>query len=137
MAKVFKVKNLRFKYPNANEDTIKSISFAVEEGKIIGLLGPSGAGKSTTQKILIKLLNNYDGEILYYGKELKTYGKTFYENIGVGFEMPVHFNKLTALENLKYFASLYKNNIDYIDLLEKVNLSDAINQKVSELTNYY
>lgn len=44
MAKVFEVKNLRFKYPNANEDTIKSISFAVEEGKIIGLLGPSGAG---------------------------------------------------------------------------------------------
>jgi len=134
MKKVFEVKNLVFKYPKSNEVTINSISFDVEEGKIFGLLGPSGAGKSTTQKILIKLLDNYEGEILYYGKDLKSYGKAFYEEIGVGFEMPVHFNKLTALENLKYFASLYKNNADYVDLLKKVNLEDAMNQEVGQFS---
>ena len=134
MKNVFEVRNLAFKYPKANEDTIKSISFEVEEGKIFGLLGPSGAGKSTTQKILIKLLGEYRGEIRYNGKDLKSYGKEFYEEIGVGFEMPVHFNKLTARENLAYFASLYKNNADYSALLEKVGLGDAKEQEVGKFS---
>jgi fluoroquinolone transport system ATP-binding protein len=106
------------------------LNFSVEKGKIIGLLGPSGSGKSTTMKILIKLLNDYRGKILYKGKDLAVYDKSFYEEIGVCFESPIHFGKLTALENLKYFSSFYKNSIDLISLLKKINLEDAINQEV-------
>lgn len=134
MEKVFEIRNLKFRYPKAKEDTIKSISFDVVKGKIVGLLGPSGAGKSTTQKILIKLIDGYEGEILYKGKDLKSYGNSFYEDVGVGFEIPVHFNKLTALENMKYFAQLYKKNINYTELFEKVNLSSAMNQNVGEFS---
>lgn len=134
MAKIFEVKDLCFKYPKHEEDTIKSISFSVDEGIIFGLLGPSGAGKSTTQKILTKLLTEYRGTILYRGKDLNSYNKSFYENIGVGFEMPVHFNKLTAIENLEYFASLYKKTIDYHELLRRVGLYDAKDQPVGEFS---
>jgi fluoroquinolone transport system ATP-binding protein len=132
MTNAFKVKDLQFTYPKNEKATIKGISFEVEEGKIFGLLGPSGAGKSTTQKILTKLLDNYSGSITYFGKDLKAYQKEFYEEVGVGFEMPVHFNKLTAMENLQYFAGLYKKNIDYVDLLTKVGLFEARNQNVGE-----
>jgi len=132
MAKVFEVKDLCFTYPKHQENTIKSISFSVDEGIIFGLLGPSGAGKSTTQKILTKLLTGYSGTILYNGKDLNSYNKSFYENIGVGFELPVHFNKLTGLENLDYFASLYKKTIDYHALLKRVGLYDAKDQMVGE-----
>ncbi len=132
MAYVFEVKNLKFRYPKNQNRTIKGVSFNVEEGHIFGLLGPSGAGKSTTQKILSKLLDDYEGEILYFGKDLKTYKKEFYEEVGVGFEMPVHFNKLTALENLDYFAGLYKKNLDYLDILTKVGLFEARNQQVGD-----
>ena len=59
MAKVFEVRNLCFKYPKQQKDTLNSISFSVDKGVIFGLLGPSGAGKSTTQKILTKLLTGY------------------------------------------------------------------------------
>jgi fluoroquinolone transport system ATP-binding protein len=124
------VKGLRFTYPKQTEETIKSIDFSVEQGSIFGLLGPSGAGKSTTQKILTKLITDYEGEILFLGKDLRSYKKDFYEVVGVGFEMPIHFNKLTALENLKYFAALYKKNIDYLELLKKVGLYEARNQEV-------
>ncbi|MBU1145476.1 MAG: ABC transporter ATP-binding protein [Firmicutes bacterium] len=134
MKNVFEVKELSFRYPRGNEDVIKGISFEVEQGKVFGLLGPSGAGKSTTQKILSKLLEDYKGEILYFGKDLKSYKKEFYENVGVGFEMPVHFNKLTALENLKYFANLYKKNINYEELLTKVGLFEARNQMVGDFS---
>ena len=134
MAYVFEVKDLCFKYPKHQEDTIKSISFSVEKGIIFGLLGPSGAGKSTTQKILTKLLTSYTGSILYDGKDLNSYNKSYYENIGVGFEMPVHFNKLTALENLKYFAGLYKKTINYEELLRRVGLYEAKDQMVGEFS---
>ncbi len=134
MAKVFEVSNLRFRYPKGTFDVIDDISFSVEEGTIFGLLGPSGAGKSTTQKILSKLLTDYQGKILYLGKDLHSYDKSFYEEIGVGFEMPVHFNKLTALENLHYFASLYKKNLDYNELLVRLGLHESKNQMVGEFS---
>ncbi|WP_245587898.1 ABC transporter ATP-binding protein [Acholeplasma granularum] len=134
MSYVFEVKDLCFKYPKHHEDTIKSISFSVEKGIIFGLLGPSGAGKSTTQKILTKLLTGYNGTILYNGNDLSSYNKSYYENIGVGFEMPVHFNKLTALENLKYFAGLYQKTIDYEALLRRVGLYEAKDQMVGEFS---
>jgi len=132
MAKVFEVKHLRFRYPKGTFDVINDISFSVEEGTIFGLLGPSGAGKSTTQKLLCKLLSDFQGEVLYRGKDLKRYDKSFYEDIGVGFEMPVHFNKLTAMENLAYFAGLYKRHLDYEELLVRLGLHEAKNQMVGE-----
>ena len=134
MANVFEVKDLRFKYPKANKDVINGISFAVKEGTIFGLLGPSGAGKSTTQRILTKMLSNYQGEIKFQGKDLHDYNKGFYENVGVGFEMPVHFAKLSAQENLDYFAGLYKKNGDYNQLLTRLGLFEARKQMVGEFS---
>jgi fluoroquinolone transport system ATP-binding protein len=128
----FSVKDLSFAYSKKKGHVINHISFDIEEGTIFGLLGPSGAGKSTTQKILIRLLQDYEGSATFYGKELKSLPQSYYENIGVGFEMPVHFNKLTGLENLKFFASLYKNHIDYEALMVRVGLADAMHQEVGQ-----
>jgi len=129
---MFQVKDLVFKYPKNKEDTIKGITFEIKEGEIFGLLGPSGVGKSTTQKILTKLLQDYKGEVTYKGKSLKNYSKEFYQEIGVGFEMPVHFSKLTAEENLDFFKKLYKSKADTDQLLKRVGLYDHRNKKVNE-----
>lgn len=129
---VFNIKDLVYRYPRQDKDTIHSISLQVEKGTIFGLLGPSGAGKSTTQKIMTKLIRDYQGKIEFLGEDLRDFGKSFYETIGVGFEMPVHFNKLTAVENLKYFAALYKTTIDYEALLRRVGLYEAKDQPVGE-----
>ncbi|MGI6151996.1 MAG: ABC transporter ATP-binding protein [Christensenellales bacterium] len=128
----FRVEDLCFKYPSSKEDTIKGITFDVLEGEIFGLLGPSGAGKSTTQKILIKLLEDYTGSIEYFGKNLKSMGNSFYEEIGVGFEMPVHFSKLTALENMRYFSGFYKRTADIQELMERVGLWEHRDVRVGE-----
>ena len=132
MAAVFEVKNLTYKYPKGKKDVICDISFSVQEGEIFGLLGPSGAGKSTTQKILIKLLDNYGGSILYFGKDLSQLNSNYYEEIGVGFEMPVHFNKLTAQENVEFFSNLYKTKADSEKLLKRVGLYEERNKMVGE-----
>lgn len=132
MRTAFNVENLRFKYPTSKAETIKGITFDVYEGEIFGFLGPSGAGKSTTQKIMIKLLEDYSGSIKYFGNDLISIGKSFYEEVGVGFEMPVHFSKMTAIENMKYFSRFYKNTADIQELMERVGLWEDRNIKVGE-----
>ncbi|MFA6855408.1 MAG: ABC transporter ATP-binding protein [Bacilli bacterium] len=131
---MFKIENLRFSYPKAEKAAVNNISFEIYKGEIFGFLGPSGAGKSTTQKILIKLLDNYQGQIFYDGKDLKTLGQSFYEDIGVSFEIPIHFSKLTAVENLSFFAKLYQNKADINELLKKVGLYEDRNKKVGEFS---
>src|SRR5690606_671129 len=129
---MFKVENLSFRYPKNEENTIKGINFDIKKGEIFGFLGPSGAGKSTTQKILIKLLDHYEGFIQYDGRNLVEIDHDFYEDIGVSFEMPIHFSKLTALENINFFKKLYKNHTDVEQLMKKLGLWADRNKKVGE-----
>ncbi len=129
---MFSVKNLSYAYPKQKELTLKNISFEIKKGEIFGFLGPSGAGKSTTQKILIKLLENYEGSIIYDGKSLNQMNQSYFEDIGVSFEMPIHFSKLTAMENIRFFQKLYKNTIDVEDLMKKVGLFEDKDKLVSE-----
>ena len=105
---MFDVKDLRFKYPKNKEETIKGISFNIKKGEIFGFLGPSGAGKSTTQKLLLKLLNGSEGQITFNGKNIQELKSSFYESIGVSFEMPIHFSKMTAYENIRFFKNYMK-----------------------------
>lgn len=123
---------MKFKYPKNKEDTIKGISFEIKKGEIFGLLGPSGVGKSTTQKLLIKLLTGYSGRIFYKGKDLNTYKNTYFEELGVGFEVPVHFSKLTGEENLNFFKKLYSSSIDTDKLLKRLGLYEDRNKRVAE-----
>ena len=112
---------------------LKNISFEVEEGEIFGFLGPSGAGKSTLQKVLIGMLKNYTGSVVVNGTQVKKHDNRFYENIGIDFEFPSLYEKLTARQNLEFFASLYSGNKRSInDLLSSVGLLSDADKKVSE-----
>jgi len=126
------IKNLEYTYPGNPEKTIKGIDFQIEKGEIFGFLGPSGAGKSTTQKIIIGILKHYAGQVQVFGKELREQRNDYYEKIGVEFEFPNLFGKLTALENLKFFRSLYSDDTeDPHELLEMIGLADDANTRVS------
>lgn len=101
------VRQLQYTYPSTHQPAISDLNFAVQPGEIFGFLGPSGAGKSTTQKVLIGLLKGYQGHVQVLGRDLASWRADYYERIGVSFETPNHFLKLTAVENLAYFAALY------------------------------
>ncbi|MEZ4776468.1 MAG: ABC transporter ATP-binding protein [Bacteroidia bacterium] len=127
------VNNLQFTYRGNKAPTVKNISFDLKKGEILGFLGPSGAGKSTVQKILIRLLSGYSGEISILDKPLPSWDHTFYEHIGVGFELPNHYLKLTARENLAFFASFYKRKTaDPMELLAMVGLDPDADKRVEE-----
>jgi fluoroquinolone transport system ATP-binding protein len=129
------VENLSFTYPKAAEPALRGLSFGIARGEIFGFLGPSGAGKSTTQKILIGLLKNYQGQVSVLGRDLKDWSADYYERIGVSFEAPNHYLKLTALENLRYFAALYGNTTqEPRGLLERVGLGADGDKPVSQFS---
>ncbi len=122
---MIEVDDLTFVYARAEQPAVAGLDFAVEEGEIFGFLGPSGAGKSTTQKILIGLLRDYRGRVSLLGRDLRSWGERLYERIGVGFEVPNLYGKLTARENLAYFRSLYAGRTADPDvLLSRVGLAD-------------
>ncbi|MFL8576772.1 ABC transporter ATP-binding protein [Clostridioides difficile] len=128
---MIKVDDLSFSY--TDRDFLQNINFGVGKGEILGFLGPSGAGKSTLQKILIGMITNYGGSVIVNGVESKRHSNKFYENIGVDFEFPSLYEKLTAIENLKYFGSLYSKKLLSIDeLLKSVGLENEANKRVSE-----
>ena len=104
---IIDVENLHFTYHGAERPALRGLDFHILPGEIFGFLGPSGAGKSTTQKILIGLLENYQGRVSVLGREINAWDASLYEKIGVSFEFPNHYLKLTALENLAYFRALY------------------------------
>jgi fluoroquinolone transport system ATP-binding protein len=129
------VDSLSYKYPGEAGLTLRDLNFRIGKGEIFGFLGPSGAGKSTTQKVLTRLIRNYEGNITILGKGLDKWNTDFYEHIGVGFELPNHYSKLTALENLKFFASFYSRPVTgFMELLSTVGLEADANKKTQEFS---
>jgi fluoroquinolone transport system ATP-binding protein len=130
---VIDVRELHFTYAHSDKVAVRGLAFAVERGEIFGFLGPSGAGKSTTQKVLIGLLEGYSGSVRVRGREVAAWTADDYERIGVSFEAPNHFLKLTGLENLRYFAALYHGPTRApAALLESVGLQSDGNRRVGE-----
>ena len=128
-------KGLIFSYPGAKEPAVNDLEFSVGDGEIFGFLGPNGAGKSTTQKVLTGLLRNYEGKVSVLGRDARDWGSELYEQVGVGFELPVHFGRLTARENLNYFASLYQGETEDLEhLLEQVDLLEDADQRVNRFS---
>ncbi len=128
---MIEVVDLSFSYNH--KPFIEHMNFSVQKGEIFGFLGPSGAGKSTLQKILTGLIRGYRGNAIVNETECKSYKNDFYENIGVDFEFPSLYEKLTGRENLKFFGSLYSKELRDIDeALKMVGLQNDGGKKVSE-----
>ncbi|MEW2481526.1 ABC transporter ATP-binding protein [Mycobacterium sp. NPDC049093] len=133
VADVIDVRGLTFTYPKATEPAVRGMDFSVAPGEIFGFLGPSGAGKSTTQKLLIGLLRGHGGQATVWGRDPLDWGPDYYQRVGVSFELPNHYHKLTGLENLRFFGALYDGpTADPMELLEAVGLGDAANTRVSK-----
>ena len=132
---VIEVEDLTFRYPNTTGQAVKGMSFSVDRGEVFGFLGPSGAGKSTTQKILTGLLTGHGGRVAVWDRDPTDWGSEYYQRIGVSFELPNHYQKLTALENLQFFASLYAGPTECpMALLDSVDLAASAHTRVGQFS---
>ena len=115
---------------------VEDVSFDVATGELFGLLGPNGAGKTTTVKMLTTLLIPSSGTATVLGHDVVKQARAVQKRIGFifGGERGLYW-RLSAIDNLRYFASLYhvepdvaKTRIPY--LLDLVGLHDRGNEKV-------
>ena len=129
---MIRVQDLSYTYPKNDTPTLTSLNFEVQKGEIFGFLGPSGAGKSTTQNLLIGLLKQWTGSVEVMGKPLTRWGRDYYGQIGVSFELPNHYLKLSARENLDFFRAMY--NVPTAtpeEVMAYVGLSEHIDKPVN------
>ncbi len=105
---------------------LNGISFSVEKGEVFGFLGPNGAGKTTTMRILLGLLHAGSGSARVKGADLAV-NDAVRGKVGVLLENNGIYDRLSAYENLFYYAQLYgvENPGDRIgELLEFTGLSE-------------
>jgi ABC-2 type transport system ATP-binding protein len=115
---------------------VEDISFDIKEGELFGLLGPNGAGKTTTVKVLATLLIPDAGTVQVKGLDIVKDANEVRKHIGFifGGERGLYW-RLSAIDNLRYFASLYhvdpdisKKRIPY--LMDLVGLNGRGDEKV-------
>ena len=129
------ISDLGFTWPGAARPTLDGLDLTVASGEVYGLLGPSGAGKSTTQRILMGLERHFSGTATVFDQPAGTLGRALYERIGVCFELPALYLRLTARENLSLFASFYAGATrDPMELLGWVDLAGAADQRVERFS---
>lgn len=119
---------------------VDGISFDIYEGEIFGLLGPNGAGKTTTIKMITGLLRPTAGNINVMGKDVDKHPMDALGNIGtvLAGDRSIYW-KLTARENLEYFAALYgcsrkeaaKRTDKILERLELKEKADVLVEKYS------
>lgn len=130
---MLKVKELYYSYTHDESYAVKGISFNIEKGEIFGFLGPNGAGKSTTQKILTGLLPLQKGEASIAEINIKKPTEELFNLIGVSFEHPNIYKKLTGYENLDFYRKMFNvSTEDPMKLLRMVGLQNAANKKASD-----
>ena len=128
---MIEVNNLTFSYAKGKQ-TLYGLDFSVRDGEIFGFLGPNGSGKSTTQKILTGILKGHGGRAALFGTDITMmHTLAFFQKIGVLFEFPYLYTNLSAVDNLRYFASFYpkeqRRNID--ETLERLEFPHNFRKK--------
>lgn len=118
---------------------VDGISFSVREGEIFGLLGENGAGKTTTIKMLITLLAPTSGTCKVLGYDTFGQEKEIRKRINFifGGEMGV-YRRLSARDNLKYFANLYLIEKSVAEeRIEKLLKLVGLEESADQLTETY
>jgi ABC-2 type transport system ATP-binding protein len=88
------------------QKAVDGMTFRVETGEVFGLLGPNGAGKTTTVRLLNGILPPSAGSARVFGLDPVTAGASIRQRTGVLTETPALYERLSARENLEFFATL-------------------------------
>ena len=125
-----------FRRRTAVVDALRGVSFEVERGELFGLLGPNGAGKTTMIKVLTTLLLPSSGTARVLGFDVRRQARQIRGRVGYVFGGDRGlYDRLSAADNLRYFADLYRvpprvrrSRID--QLLEMVELKGRERERV-------
>ncbi|HZN75500.1 MAG TPA: ABC transporter ATP-binding protein [Micromonosporaceae bacterium] len=114
---------------------VDGVSFEVSSGEFFGILGPNGAGKTTTLEIVEGLRQADRGEVTVFGESPWPRNTALLPRIGVQLQASSFFERLTAREQIRTFASLYGVPAKQADsMLELVGLADKADTRNERLS---
>ncbi len=120
-------RHVTFRYPNTETDILKDCSFLMKKGAAYAFVGQNGAGKSTIVKLLLGFYDQYSGEILINGKELREYS---YCDIKAAFSV-VNQNfarySISIRDNVKLGSTMRTDETKIREVIRKVGLEEKIN----------
>jgi len=124
------------------EAVIQKITFTVEEGEFLGLIGPNGAGKSTLLRVLTRILNIWEGKIIFKGKDWETFSaKQFSKEVAFlpqNIETPFPFSveEFILLGRYPYFGYFGQVSLQDKQLVEEImTLTDTMNLKDKKINH--
>ncbi|WP_042348315.1 ABC transporter ATP-binding protein [Bacillus massiliigorillae] len=119
-----------------NNQVLKGVNINVYPGQIIGYIGPNGSGKSTTVKIMLGLIDQYEGQVLIFGQDIRDSGIEYKKHIGYVPEIAELYDSLTAREYLLFIGQLYGLTEEVIDrkaiqLMSIFNIESVYGAKIA------
>ena len=131
-ANIIQVDDLRKRYGDLQ--AVDGVSFAVGAGEVFGILGPNGAGKTTTVEILEGMRKPDSGTAWVNGINVQKDPRAVKKVIGIQLQSSAFFDRLNLGEILDVMASIYRRQIDAVELLGTVELADRAKSLFRDLS---
>ena len=130
---VVEIKNLTVRYDSVK--ALDDVSFVINQNDFLGIIGPNGAGKSTLFSCMLGLLQNYEGEIKFFGQDIKK-SKKYLKEIGYVPQKPIFEKNFPATVKEVVRMGLPRNvpekRVD--EVLQQVWIHELANRRIGELS---
>lgn len=131
------IKDLYMSY--GTKQVLNGINLEIPRGQIIGYIGPNGAGKSTTVKILLGIINNYNGTVKVMGEDISSGSVEYKKKIGYIPETAEIYDNLTAREYITFLGELYGMESDNTEekaknLLDLFGIADVYDSRIASFS---
>ena len=112
---------------------LDSLSFAVPENSIVGLIGANGAGKTTSIRHIIRYLTPDTGRITYNGKDIYSIKDDVFP-ISYVPDSPVYYEELSVMEHLDFISAMYNTQNRVKELVDRFEMNKHLNKSPVQLS---
>jgi ATP-binding cassette subfamily B protein len=126
----FEFRNVSFRYPGGGRLVLNKLNFTLRPGERVALIGENGEGKTTIVKLITRLYDPFEGQVLLDGVDLREYDlEDLYREIGVIFQDFMRY-EMTARENIAVGRIEQVKNLELLQQSAQKSLADQVVERL-------